>query len=93
MAKKIKMTFGYADTDFTRLYDFEVADSIEAADCKNAILGVNASLKNNTAGGLSEFYVSDAGENFTLITAAQLEETNTQILDLNIGGDSAASLG
>ena len=92
MAKKLKLTFGYADTEFTRNYDFSVADSIEGDDCKNAILGINASLKNNTAGGLSDFFVSDAGDNFTLITAGQLETTNTQILDLNIGGDSTASI-
>ena len=92
MAKKLKMTFAYKDTEATRNYDFTVADSVEADDCKTAILGINTSLKNNTAGGLSDFFVSDAGENFTLISAGQLEETNTQILDLNIGGDSTASI-
>ena len=92
MAKKLKMTFAYKDTEFTRGYDFSVADSIEGDDCKNVILGINTSLKNNTAGGLSDFFISDAGDNFTLISAAQLEETNTQILDLNIGGDSTASI-
>ena len=92
MAKKLKMTFAYKDTEDTRGYDFSVADSIDADDCKNVILGINTSLKNNTAGGLSDFFVSDAGDNFTLITAGQLETTNTQILDLNIGGDSTASI-
>lgn len=92
MAKKLKMIFAYADTEFTRPYDFPVADSVQPANCKAAILGVNTSLKNNTAGGLSDFFVSDAGENFTLISAAQLEESTTTVLNLNIGGGSAASV-
>jgi len=92
MAKKLKMIFSYEDTEFTRPYDFAVADSIDAADCKAAILGINASLKNSTDDGLADFFVSDAGENFTLISAAQLEEIETTVLNLNIGGDSAASI-
>ena len=44
MAKKLKMTFAYKDTEDTRGYDFSVADSIDADDCKNVILGINTSL-------------------------------------------------
>lgn len=92
MAKNLKLTFGYEDTEDTRQYNFDVADSVDAT-CKNSILAINNSLKAGTAGGLSSFFVSDNGDNFSLITAAQLEETETIVLDLNIAGDSAASLG
>lgn len=92
MAKKLKMTFGYADTEETRQYDFDVADSVTAA-CKEGILAINTSLKAGTDGGLSAFFVSDEGANFTLITAAQLEEINKTVLDLNIenGGGSSVN--
>ena len=92
MAKTLKLTFGYEDTEFTRQYNFDVADSLDGDAAKVAILGVNTSLKNNTDDGLSSFFVSNEGDDFTLITAAQLEEVNKTVLDLNIGGDSAASI-
>ena len=91
MSKKLKLTFGYADTDVTRVYAFDVADSI-TADCKDAIIDINDSLQGGTDGGLSSFFVSDEGDNFTLITAAQLEEVNKTVLNLNIAGDSTASI-
>lgn len=92
MSKNLKMTFGYHETEDTRGYNFAVADSVTAADAKAAILAVNASLTAGTDGGLSSFFVSDAGDYFTLITDAQLETVNKTVLDLNIGGDSAASI-
>lgn len=92
MSKNLKMTFGYHETEDTRGYNFAVADSVTAADAKAAILAVNASLTAGTDGGLSSFFVSDEGDYFTLITDAQLETVNKTVLDLNIGGDSAASI-
>lgn len=90
--RKLKMVFGYEGTEDTRTYDFAVADSlVTAASSKAAILGINASLKNNTAGGLSDFFVSDEGDKFVTIASAQFEEITTDVLDLNIGGSSSVN--
>lgn len=89
MANKLKLTFGYDESEVTRVYAFDVADSLQAADMKAAILGVNSSLTAGTDGGLSSFFVDDDGNNFTAITDAQLEIVNKTVLDLNIGGDSS----
>ena len=92
MAKKLKMIFAYENTEDTRQYDFDVADSVTAA-CKSNILAINASLKAGNDGGLSDFFVSDEGDSFSLIAAAQLEEINKTVLDLNIenGGGSSVN--
>lgn len=79
---KIQMEFSYADTEFTRLYELDVADSL-MADAKQKILNINASLKAGTDGGLSTFFVSDEGDNFTLISAAKFTITEEEFLDLN----------
>ena len=89
MSKKLKLTFGYEDTEFTRDYNFEVADSITAS-CKDIILDINASLKAGTDGGLGEFFISDEADNFVSIVGGQLETTDITVL--TIGGDSAASI-
>ena len=86
MSKKLKLVFGYADTDVTRQYDFEVADSITAA-CKNGIIDINESLQNGTAGGLSTFFLSDEGDNFVTIVSGQLEETDKTVLNLTDDDD------
>ena len=88
MAKTLKMTFGYGDSDFTRNYSFEIADSL-VADAKTKIVGINSSLNAGTAGGLSSFFVSDDGDNFTAITAAQVESTEITYLDISGGASSA----
>ena len=90
MPNVLKTTFGYADTDFTRQYNWEVAESIQPETLKAGILAINQSLANGTAGGLSSFFVSDEGDNFVTICAAQLEVTETTVL--NIAGGSAASI-
>ncbi len=77
----IQLTFSYEDTEFTRVYDFEVADSLQA-DAKQKILDINASLKAGTDDGLSTFFVSDNGENFSLISAAKFIITEEEYLDL-----------
>ena len=89
MAKTLKMTFGYGDSDFTRTYSFEIADSLVSA-AKGKIIGINDSLTAGTAGGLSSFFISDDGDNFTGITAAQIEESTITYLDIS-GGASSAS--
>lgn len=80
----VQLTFSYEDTEFTRLYDFEVADSLQA-DAKQKILDINASLKAGTDGGLSAFFVSDEGTNFTLISSAKFIVTEEEYIDL--GGE------
>ena len=90
MAKKLKMTFAYDETEYTRNYDFDVAESVQGSAMKDKILAVNASLRAGTDGGLSDFFVSDAGDNFASISSAKLVETDKTYLV--IGGDSAASI-
>ena len=80
----VQLTFSYADTEFTRLYDLEIDASLKA-DAKQKILGINQSLRAGTAGGLSSFFVSDSGDNFTLISAAKFVETTEEYIDL--GGE------
>ena len=91
MSKTLKTTFGFgAEQEFTRGYNFTVADSLASA-CKDKIKAINTSLEAGTAGGLSTFFVSDDGlSNFTKITYAALESTEIQVLDIS-GGASSAS--
>lgn len=88
MAKTLKLTAGYGDSDFTRTYSFEIADSL-VADAKTKIIGINDSLAAGTAGGLSSFFVSDDGDNFTGFVAAQVESTEITYLDISGGASSA----
>lgn len=89
MAKNLKMTFGYGqEQESTRNYNFSVDDSL-AADCKDKILGINASLAAGTAGALSSVFISDDEEFFSKITYAELSSTETQVLDISGGGSSA----
>lgn len=59
MSYQLNLTFGYKDTDFSRVYAFEVDDSVSSADIVNAIKSVNSSLKGGTDGGLTNFFLSD----------------------------------
>lgn len=79
----VDLTFAYENTDFTRLYSLEGADSLNSADIKAHILQINDSLKNGTAGGLSTFFVSDTGDNFVSISSAKKTITTEEYLDLS----------
>ena len=87
MSKKLGLTFGYNDTDFTRKYQInDVPATLSAATIKTNIKGVNASLAGGTDDGLSAAFRADdfnasAGIGaFTGIVAAQLvEQTVTNI--------------
>lgn len=88
MNNKLKLTFGYAGTEFTRNYTItNVADSLTGG-IKSKILAVNASLAGGNSDGLNNFFRSDdydADENigaFTGITAAQLESTTITTIPL-----------
>ena len=78
-----KLTFGYADSDQKRQYAFDIASSLRSG-VKAGVKAVNQSLAAGTAGGLSSFFVSDEGDNFTMITAAQLITETVE--DIAIGG-------
>lgn len=84
MAKSLALTFGYAGTDFTRIYTETVADSITAANVKTAVDAINASLKAGTADGLPDFFVADDfdGTNgkFNRILDATLENINSTVI-------------
>lgn len=82
--RTVKTRFLYADSD-TRLYSFDCENSL-AADVKDNILAINASLKASTDGGLAEFFVSDAGENFVLIDGATIESST--VVPLTIAPNS-----
>lgn len=88
MSNKLKMTFGYKDTDFTRNFTISNVDDSLTSGIKSKILAVNASLSGGTSGGLDTFFRSDDydSENsvgkFSGITAAQLESTTTVIIPL-----------
>lgn len=73
--KTVKTKFKYAD-DTTRIYAFDCADSL-AAGVKPKIMAINSSLSAGTDGGLSSFFVSDAGENFVQISGATLESSTS----------------
>lgn len=80
MANNLKMTFGYEDEQ-TRVYAFSVDDSL-ASGCKAKLLGINASLAAGTDGGLKDFFLSNAGASFATIAAAQLESSETIVLNI-----------
>ena len=84
MAKSLALTFGYAGTNFTRIYTETVADSITAANVKTAVDAINASLKAGTADGLSDFFLADDfdGTNgkFNRIIDATLENVNATLI-------------
>ena len=81
-AKEVQLTFAYENTNFERIYTLEVASTLTRENVKQNILAVNASLQAGTDGGLSTFFTSEEGDNFTLISSAKLIETDEEILDL-----------
>lgn len=88
MSNKLRLTFGYAGTDFTRNYTVaNVADSLKSG-IKDKILALNSSLAGGNSGGLNTFFRSDDFDsdnnvgNFNKITAAQLESTQITVIPL-----------
>lgn len=82
----IQLTFSYADTDQTRMYELELADSL-ASSAKTKILAINESLRAGTDGGLSNFFISDYGDNFTRISEAKFIRTEEEYIDLSATGE------
>lgn len=82
---QVKLVFGYKDTDFARSIVFsDVPDSL-LSGVKTKVKAVNASLVAGNAGGLSTFFQSDAGDNFTGITAAQIISDDITYIDISGG--------
>ena len=90
MAQNLKMTFGFgAEQDSTRNYTLTVDDSLASA-CKAKIKGINSSLEAGTDDGLASFFLADNGtDQFSKITYAELNSTETQVLDISGGASSA----
>lgn len=88
MNNKLKMTFGYEGTDFTRNMTISNIDDSLTSGIKAKIQAVNASLTGGTSGGLDTFFRSDdydETENvgkFNRITAAQLESTTVTVIPI-----------
>ena len=80
----VKLTFGYADTDFTRLYTFSCDDSL-LSGIPTKVNAINASLAGGTDGGLAAFFQSDDGHNFVKIVKASAVALFETPIDLNGG--------
>lgn len=75
------LTLGFADDTNRKLKLDNLSESaIAPATIKPKILAINASLQGGSAGGLSSFFLSDNGANFTGIIAAQTDSDDTEFL-------------
>lgn len=77
----VTLTFGFKD-ETTRKYKFDDVANAALSGIATKCKAINASLLGGTAGGLSTFFLSDDGENFTSILAAQSD--NVDITDINL---------
>lgn len=57
--RKVKMVFGYSNTDFTRTYNFAGLSAAAITNLKSNVMAVNASLAAGTDDGLADFFRSD----------------------------------
>lgn len=80
----VTLTFGYADTDFTRKYKFDDVSNAALSGIATKCKAINASLLSGTAGGLSTFFVSDGGDCFNSIIAAQSDCASIDVINLNV---------
>ncbi len=80
MSQDVKMKFKYAD-DATRIYAFDCDDSL-VTGVSTKIKAVNSSLSAGTAGGLSSFFVSDAGSNLVVIDGATIESATVVPIEI-----------
>lgn len=87
MANKtsVTLTFGFSDTDFTRKYKFDDVSNAALSGIADKCKAINQSLAGGTAGGLSTFFLSDDGDSFCSIIAAQSDQSSINVIDLNVG--------
>lgn len=85
-SRQVKFIFGYENTDFARSIVFsDVPASVTAASIKSKTKELNISLLGGTAGGLSTFFLSDAGDHFTGITDAIIIADEETAIDISGG--------
>lgn len=84
MSRTVKTQFKYAD-DTTRLYNFDVDDSLAAA-VKMKIMDINDSLEGGTSDGLDSFFVSEGGASMVRISGATIE--SAEVVPLTIAPNS-----
>ena len=90
MAYTLDLTCAYEGTDFTRIYRFDVDDTIATADIVSGVEAINASLSAGTADGLDEFFVADDfdGTNGKLSRITKVEtNVNTSTVIYPAGGE------
>lgn len=80
----VTLTLGYEDTDFTRKYKFTDVSNAALSGIADKCKAINASLLGGTAGGLSHFFVSDDGDYFNSIVAAQSDQASIDVINLNV---------
>ena len=83
----INLTFGYANSDSKRTYTFGV-DSLDGAALVTGVKAINASLAAGTSDSLNTFFVSDNGDYFSSITAAQSVFNGVTVINLDTEGDA-----
>lgn len=88
----VTLTFGYADTDFTRKYKFENVANAALSGIADKCKAINQSLAGGTAGGLSSFFLSDDGNTFCSIVAAQSDCASVNVIDLNAVANRSANV-
>jgi len=81
MSSTIRLVMGYKDTSYNRTYDLDIEDSV-VSGAKQKILDINSSLSSGTAGGFSSFFVSNEGNNLSIIEQAKLITVNEEVIDL-----------
>lgn len=79
----VTLTFGFDDTDFTRKYKFFDVPNAALSGIADKCKAINASLAAGTAGGLSSFFLSDDGDSFNSIIAAQSDQSSINVLNLD----------
>ena len=86
ISHEVQLTFGYNESNQTRTYAFDVAESI-AADydtIKNKVKAINASLAAGTDDGLADFFVADdydgTGGKLSAIKSAVVITTDERII-------------
>lgn len=81
MALTLKLTMGYQDTDFTRIYTATIPESI-ATSVKDNVKNINSSLLGGTAGGMESFFISDDGDYLKAIIAAKIIEIQEDTIEI-----------
>ena len=94
MSNKLRLTFGYDGTDFTRNFSISDVEQADISTIKSKIKALNSSVAGGTSGGLNTFFRSDdfdSEENigaFNGIKAAALTTETVTVINLDTEGDA-----